>query len=163
MDKGKLEKLAEEGKSTYQMAAILGVSPTNVRYWLKKLDIGLLRNSDGRYPDGYQQKRSCKCGETNPQKFYGHKTSVCGKCHNEYTKNRGHINRDKSVAYLGGTCQDCEYVGPSYAYDIHHLDPTKKDIRFDQIRGWKWERVKKEIDGCVLLCAICHRTRHFGM
>ena len=43
------------------------------------------------YKEEYERekKRSnphkCACGEIDPNKFYGRKRKVCGKCHNQYT------------------------------------------------------------------------------
>jgi hypothetical protein len=46
--------------------------------------------------------------------------------------------------------------------DIHHLDPSTKEIALGQVvnRGWSTERIKKEIEKCVVLCANCHRWEH---
>mgnify|MGYP005855513707 CR=1 FL=1 len=48
------------------------------------------------------------------------------------------------------------------ALDFHHLDPQKKDFNLGiAIIQWKWEKVKPELDKCILLCANCHRELHY--
>lgn len=47
--------------------------------------------------------------------------------------------------------------------DLHHIDPAAKDIAVGQvIRVWSWERLQREIQKCVVLCANCHRKLHKG-
>ena len=50
----------------------------------------------------------------------------------------------------------------SVTIDLHHLDKDEKDFSISQIagRGWSWERLLKEIEKCVPLCANCHRKVH---
>ena len=68
----------------------------------------------------------------------------------------------ESVKYKGGCCKICGYSMCIKALEFHHLDPNEKDFSFSQ--GTKsWERVKIELDKCILLCANCHREVHAGM
>ncbi len=48
--------------------------------------------------------------------------------------------------------------------DLHHVDESKKSFDMSS-RGLtrSWERLKKEADKCVLLCANCHREIHAGV
>ena len=103
-----------------------------------------------------------KCGETDPSKFYGHKKSICGKCHNEYTLQKGQENRDFIIEHLGGKCMSCGFDKYKSALQVHHLDPSVKDKHFATIRGWSRSRILDEIEGCVLLCACCHSAVHSG-
>ena len=73
--------------------------------------------------------------------------------------------RDKlkvmSVEYLGRICLDCklktEYLG---VYDFHHLDPSTKSFGISQNGVTRaWDKMKVELDKCVLLCSNCHRIR----
>jgi len=68
----------------------------------------------------------------------------------------------KAVELLGGKCFTCGYSKCVASLDFHHLDPSKKDF---QIGGKtiSWERIKAEIQKCVLLCSNCHREVHAGV
>ena len=105
----------------------------------------------------------CACGETNPQKFYGNKTKICGTCHNKYTLDKGRFNRLKAIQYLGGQCVCCGYNKHSCALDIHHLNPGNKSKSFSTFRGWSWEKIEAEIQDCILLCKNCHSAFHSGV
>ena len=104
----------------------------------------------------------CKCGETNPEKFYGHKTAVCGRCHNQYTLDKGRENRAFAIELLGGKCVACGFNKWPCSLDIHHVDPTVKDSKFSSARNWSRDRLTAELGGCILLCRNCHGAYHSG-
>ncbi|QHR74940.1 hypothetical protein YP6_00168 [Escherichia phage YP-6] len=104
-----------------------------------------------------------RCGEEDPCKFYGHKKTICGKCHNEYTMNLGRQKRQYAVDKLGGKCINCGFDKWIVSLDIHHLDPKIKDSKFAQMRGWSLQRIDNEIKNCVLLCRNCHAAVHAGL
>jgi hypothetical protein len=72
--------------------------------------------------------------------------------------------RQIAVEYKGGSCEVCNYNRCINALEFHHLDPTKKDFGISA-KGYarSWEKVKHEIEKCILLCANCHREFHAGM
>lgn len=57
-------------------------------------------------------------------------------------------------------CAECGYNRSPVALDFHHPSGADKEVHIAQLR-YGWERIKKEIDKCVVLCANCHRIRHF--
>lgn len=68
--------------------------------------------------------------------------------------------RLKAVEYKGGECNVCGYNKCIDALDFHHID-GKKDFGISQDGITRsWERVKAEIDKCILICANCHREEH---
>lgn len=72
--------------------------------------------------------------------------------------------REMAVAYKGGSCQSCGYNKCLEALEFHHLDPNQKDFAISQYGHCRsWERVQKELDKCVMLCANCHREIHAQM
>lgn len=103
-----------------------------------------------------------KCGETDSTKFYRHKKTMCGNCHNEYTKQLGKQKRLYAVSALGSKCLSCGYNKYLESLDIHHTDPSIKDENFASMRGWSLKRIDEEIKGCVLLCKNCHSAFHAG-
>lgn len=148
-----LTNLVMAHHSTYQIAKILNISQTNVRYWLKKYG---LRTDYKKIP------KCGKCGETDPDKFYGCKKKICGRCHNQDVLIKGKEKRSKAVKHLGGRCLECGYNEYECSLDIHHIYPSKKDPNFGSMRGWSWKRIYEEIKYCILLCRNCHHALHCG-
>ena len=75
-------------------------------------------------------------------------------------KNRG--NKIKAIEYKGNKCFDCGQTFSQCCYDFHHIDPTIKDNTIARIIGRDFDKIKSELDKCVLLCSNCHRIRHFN-
>ncbi len=72
--------------------------------------------------------------------------------------------REQSVEYKGGKCAFCDYNRCQNALDFHHLDAKAKEfgISRDGITR-SWEKTKKELDKCILVCSNCHREIHAGI
>ena len=72
--------------------------------------------------------------------------------------------RQMAVEYKGGKCIKCGYSKCQRALSFHHVNPKEKDFDLSS-KGLtrSWERIKKEIDKCVLLCANCHMEVHDGI
>jgi 5-methylcytosine-specific restriction endonuclease McrA len=68
------------------------------------------------------------------------------------------------ITYKGGKCLVCGYNKYAGAFDLHHIHSSKKEFGLSA-RGLtrSWEKIKKEADKCVLLCANCHRELHGGI
>lgn len=70
--------------------------------------------------------------------------------------------KKEAVLKMGGKCVDCHGVFHPSVYDFHHTDPSQKDFNIGNIlRGNNINLIEKELTKCVLLCANCHRLRHF--
>lgn len=65
----------------------------------------------------------------------------------------------KAVEYKGGCCERCGYNKSISALEFHHKNPQEKDFS-PSGKSISWERMKKEIDKCILVCANCHREIH---
>lgn len=100
------------------------------------------------------------CGETDPTKFYGHKTRSCKRCHNTYTKKKYLDNKEWAVQLLGGCCSSCGYNKNLAALEFHHTDPTIKDPKWGTILNRSRTNIEKELRGCILLCSNCHHEHH---
>lgn len=72
--------------------------------------------------------------------------------------------KELAVAYKGGKCAVCEYSKYIGALDLHHVDPKSKQFGIGE-RGYTraWEKVKSELDKCILVCANCHREIEAGV
>ena len=65
----------------------------------------------------------------------------------------------KLVEYKGGCCCRCGYNKSMNVLQFHHLDPAKKDFTIGG-KSWSYERLKEEVDKCILVCANCHIEIH---
>lgn len=87
----------------------------------------------------------------------------CRPCQKEYLINKQQIFKQICIDYKGGKCQICGYDKCQAAFDFHHLDPSKKDFNISRYKGViMTDKVKDELDKCILLCANCHREKHFN-
>jgi predicted HNH restriction endonuclease len=72
--------------------------------------------------------------------------------------------KEKVIAIMGGKCLDCgvPFNGKNAKiFDLHHLEPDKKDFSIGQMIGnYAWSKILEEISKCVMICANCHRLRH---
>jgi hypothetical protein len=69
--------------------------------------------------------------------------------------------RDMAVAYKGGCCAICRYDRTTAAMDFHHVSMLDKDFTISH-RMTSFQKIRTELDKCVLLCATCHREVHDG-
>lgn len=112
------------------------------------------------------EQRECKHhGLTNfRQQSYNGKTSYyCITCHVERQRARRLAKKHRAIAHKGGCCSVCGYDKCEAALDFHHTDPSEKDADFTQMKNWSWERIRGEIDKCILVCANCHREIHHAL
>lgn len=63
---------------------------------------------------------------------------------------------------MGGCCSKCGYKDNIAALDFHHVNPEEKDFQVDMRRlsNTSMDKLEKELDKCVVLCARCHREIH---
>lgn len=91
----------------------------------------------------------------------GHTKEKCNSC---VVNPRKKIIKLKAIEYKGGKCIICGYNKCTRALTFHHLIPEEKEFG---LSNWasaiKWERIKLELDKCVLLCQNCHSEVHDGM
>lgn len=81
---------------------------------------------------------------------------------NEYKKHaRWRVNiKLKCVEFLGGKCSICGYNKCLAALDLHHLDGNNKEFTISGGNLKSFEKLKPELDKCVVLCSNCHRELH---
>lgn len=84
---------------------------------------------------------------------------------NNYLKQRERAltRKIELVNYKGGKCEKCGYSQNLSALDFHHLHPEDKSFQLDSrhLSNTNIDRLKEEVDKCVLLCANCHRETHY--
>lgn len=88
----------------------------------------------------------------------------CTKCQSEAVQRRRDKLKILAVEYLGGCCNFCGYNKCVHALEFHHLDPNEKDYGIGAKGHTRsFEKMKKELDKCLLLCANCHREEHYRL
>jgi 5-methylcytosine-specific restriction endonuclease McrA len=70
--------------------------------------------------------------------------------------------KSMAIEYKGGKCQVCGYNKYPGALDLHHVGDKKFGIA-DKGYTRSWEKVKTELDKCILVCANCHREIEAGI
>lgn len=68
-----------------------------------------------------------------------------------------------AVERFGGKCVICGYNKNPSALCFHHKDDNKEQKPSYIISRWAWERAKKELDKCILVCLNCHAEIHDGI
>jgi hypothetical protein len=170
MEKEYLERMIEEGNSLNKIAKESGRGLTIVRYWVRKYG---LKSKYSPYNENsikeYGTHRICpKCKrmvETenfNDRRGKKNSSVYCKTCTTIQTVDRVRKMKELMVEYKGGCCQKCGYDKYLGALEFHHLDPNEKDFNPSHYRKYTFdERVKNELDKCILLCSNCHRETHF--
>lgn len=89
----------------------------------------------------------------------------CKKC--DYISARKYLKgiKQKCVDYKGGKCEICGYNKCLRSLDFHHKNPNEKDFDIGSSTYGKkivrnWDRLKPELDKCMLLCKNCHGEIH---
>lgn len=89
------------------------------------------------------------------------RSTICKVCQLIKSADAKRATKKAAIQYLGGKCVDCGLVSEHQCvYDFHHLNPVEKDLSFANT-SLSFEKLKPELDKCVLLCANCHRLRHY--
>lgn len=73
-------------------------------------------------------------------------------------------NKRLAVEYKGNICLDCGFKSETMSvFDFHHRNVIEKEIKMSELLNGTFERIKKEIDKCDLLCCNCHIIRHINL
>lgn len=169
MNKELLENYINKGLSSYQIGKELSLSQTNIIYWLKKYNLKTKRSKEKIEQSLSKDKQCPLCKNIYPNNssfFYLRSNKkaqhFCKKCSNIKTVERLRKYKEQCVKYKGGKCVKCSYHNCVDALEFHHLDPNEKEISIANSNK-SFERLKPELDKCILLCSICHREFHAGL
>lgn len=111
-------------------------------------------------------KTCCKCKiEKDESEFYYKKSenryeSMCKSCLHSYQINRWIQRKKEAITYKGGCCSICGYDKYYGALEFHHTDPNTKEFDWSKLRLHSLNRIKTELDKCILVCSNCHRELH---
>jgi len=84
----------------------------------------------------------------------------CKDCTNQLVVDRQQRLKRMAVEYKGGRCAHCGYDRYIGSLEFHHIDPEIKEFNLAHFRSTSFEKVKDELDKCLLLCSNCHREEH---
>lgn len=158
MNKEELVSFINQGFSTWSLAKQFNTTQPNIRYWLKKYELQTVRKTND-----LENKKLCpKCKVAkNKTDFYKSTkgSSYCKSCIVDSLEKRRKSVKQKAVDYLGGKCSKCGYNKCIAALEFHHLDPKEKDKNYSVLKK-NFDKLKPELDKCVLLCSNCHREEH---
>lgn len=92
----------------------------------------------------------------------GHRQSrnICQSCRVSESR------RNKKLAlieYKGGKCVVCDYDKCQQVLQFHHIDPNEKEFTIASSGTLDFDKLKSEVDKCVLVCANCHGEIHSGL
>lgn len=99
------------------------------------------------------------CGKVKEEVYH---RRHCRQCWSDYFVNRARKRKQKIVDKMGGKCKKCGYNKCIAALQLHHVDPSTKDMDFAQMTRKSWDKIQEELEKCILLCANCHAEEHYG-
>lgn len=152
-----LQNLVDEGLSQREIGDRLGKSQASVRHWLKKHGLKtktILRTSFLCVFCGESEKELMALRHERPCH------TICKSCDNKRAVDRSRENKLKAIDYKGGCCKQCGYNKNPAALSFHHVDPADKDPNFAKMKFWSFDKIKEELDKCVLVCMNCHAEIH---
>ena len=114
-----------------------------------------------------QHKKCTHCQETkHTDEYYqyrGTPESMCSECRKAKTRTRTIINKGIVAEAKYKPCHCCGKILAPSLIDLHHLDPTQKEVDVSRaIHARSPERLREEISKCVPVCRPCHREIHYG-
>ena len=95
------------------------------------------------------------CYECSPTQN-GVKSST--SCHQKTQLRRA--MKKQAVKEKGGKCSICGYNKCIEALQFHHLDFSEKEFPLSNGNTRSWDKYKKELEKCILVCGNCHVELH---
>lgn len=169
MEHSILKKYVDEDMSIRQISNQTKKSPTTVRYWLNKYELKTNHQSIKEREivdyNGFRKCPTCKT-EKPITEYYNRRDKIgsgshCKSCIKTSGRDRAREFKKKCVEYKGGKCEKCGYDKYIGAFDFHHINPLEKEYGISKVKHNTFnEKIKNELDKCILLCANCHREIH---
>lgn len=134
------------------------------------LDLSHTTNSKRQYIENDDSIYECtKCHQKLPASdFYGknrpngekERHKWCKDCFKDDIEERRKTKKAMSVEYLGGKCIKCGYDKNYASLEFHHRESEEKEWQLNHLMTSSFERIKKELDKCDLMCGNCHNELH---
>ena len=161
-----LEAKIAKGFSIGQIAVQIGKSKTTTNHHFKKHNLKTLAQE--REEQGLKYCPCCKeiksIDEFYPRRGKEGGSTYCKMCTNADSSTRQVNLKQKCVDYKGGACEICGYDKCIASLEFHHIDSSQKDFQISDFKSHAFsEKIKKELDKCMLLCRNCHGETHFNI
>lgn len=123
-------------------------------------------NTRNLMPGAVQAQYCLRCSvELTEQNCYKKPQSstfqpYCKTCFNARSHERQKQIKRLCVEYKGGRCSRCGYDRCLQALEFHHIGSESKEREISGMKSRSFERLKPELDKCILVCANCHREIH---
>lgn len=171
-------KLRNEGKTYNEIKKITGLSKSTISYHCKRnglndrIDGKGLKNKNIEEIKDFYKNHTLKetlekynIGKLSLRKILANKNR---KLNEEERKRVNYVkvktfrkrNKERAIEYKGGKCEICGYSKCNSALEFHHVDPKQKDFHISKNMNKSWDKIKNEIEKCILVCANCHRELH---
>jgi hypothetical protein len=156
------------GSSIRAIADFAGVSPTTVRYWLRRYGIATAqaarRRRSAEAKAAGAKTADLRCTRHGITRHVRRRDGFrCAKCESARVSAARRRMKLQLVAEAGGCCTLCGYDRCVAALQFHHVDPATK--RFHVSREGVTRSLaaaRAEARKCVLLCANCHAEVEAG-
>jgi hypothetical protein len=157
-------KRIENGDSYPKIAKDLNIPVTTLKSRCIKQGINF-REIKNNFIQSKNSKVCFKCKiEKSLTDFYiskSGKTAYCKSCTTKVCTDRKRKFKELCLNYKGSRCERCGYNKCNRALHFHHLDPKQKDFEISEHKSFILsEKVKEELDKCILVCANCHAEIH---
>lgn len=174
----KIIELRKKGLSFKKISKELNCSQSTVSKWCNKNglgDIGLKKYKEltddeiielkEYYKTHTKKETALKFGvsDTTVIKHSDRKIVDAKNNAKNYRLKRRTLLKQKAVVYKGGKCVKCGYEKCNQALEFHHINPIEKDFSIAGNYNISWERIKCELDKCILVCSNCHKEIHAGI
>lgn len=138
--------------------------PNKIRRPTEK-DIKIMQDLYDKYKSTYKVAERCKwsrytiCKYVKIKKIRNYTQSERKEVRKKAVIDWRVRTKKKLVEYKGGCCERCGYDKTIQALQFHHLNPDEKDFSISG-KSYSYERMKKEVDKCMMVCANCHIEIH---
>lgn len=173
-------KLREDGLSYNEIKERLGCTKSTISFHCKKWGLNDIGMSNEKL-DNDTIEEVKEYYKTNTAKETSEKFGISISCVKRYSnlkrefltkeekRKRNYENvkswvnriKEKSVEYKGGKCEVCGYDKCMRSLDFHHLDPNEKEFAIGSGDCKCWDKIKNELDKCILVCKNCHGEIHY--
>jgi hypothetical protein len=163
-----LVEMVGRGMSIRRIGAVVGVSATTVRYWLR--EYGLATAQANRRRQSAEAKAAglrsteLRCARHGLTRHVRRRDGFrCAKCEAARVSAARRRMKRQLVQEAGGRCALCGYDRCVAALQFHHLDPATKHFHVSREGVTRsLAAARAEARKCVLLCANCHAEVEAG-